>query len=133
MILVDTSVLIDMFKGNNNAKQVLFRKIVEDNIEWGISVFTYQELLQGAKNDKEYELLVLYLNTQKIYLPVSSRHFYTDTATLYYKLRRKGITIRSTIDMLIAQTAITYKLQLLHNDRDFDYMAEHIIELQIAT
>jgi predicted nucleic acid-binding protein len=50
---------------------------------------------------------------------------------LYFTLRRKGITPRSTIDMLIALTAIEFNLLLLHDDRDFDVMAEHIPELNI--
>lgn len=45
-------------------------------------------------------------------------------AKLYFKCRKKGITIRSTIDLLIAQTAIENDLYLLHDDNDFTLIAK---------
>ena len=53
------------------------------------------------------------------------------SAELYFDLRRQGITVRNTIDILIAFTAIVNQLPLLHNDQDFDFMAEKIPELKI--
>lgn len=50
---------------------------------------------------------------------------------MYFDLRRSGVTIRSTIDVLIALTAIQNNLHLLHNDRDFDIMAEKLPKLKI--
>ena len=50
---------------------------------------------------------------------------------LFFDLRRSGVTPRITMDMLIALTAIEYNLQLLHEDRDFDIMANHLPTLQI--
>jgi len=50
---------------------------------------------------------------------------------LYFDLRRKGKTIRNTIDILIAETAVINGLYLLHNDRDFDIIAEFIPDLKI--
>ena len=52
-------------------------------------------------------------------------------ANIYFTLRRQGITPRSTIDILIALTAIEYNLLLLHNDKDFDAMEEKVPELNI--
>ena len=51
MVLVDTSVLIDFFKGNNNQVINNFNEIVSQNIPFGITSFTYLELLQGSKNE----------------------------------------------------------------------------------
>jgi len=67
MILVDTSVLIDWLRGKENCSTKSFDRIVETETPFGISILTYQEVLQGSKNDKEYELLKDYLGTQKIY------------------------------------------------------------------
>ena len=50
---------------------------------------------------------------------------------MYYELRRKGVTPRSAIDILIAVTAIRYNLSVLHDDHDFDVMAQNIPELKI--
>jgi len=52
---------------------------------------------------------------------------------MFFDLRRKGSTPRSTIDILIALTAIEYNLILLHNDNDFDFMSKHIPDLEIMT
>jgi len=67
MILVDTSVLIDFLKGQTNEKIQLFDEILSRNIDFGFSSYTFQEVLQGAQNEKEYEQLHDYLSTQIIY------------------------------------------------------------------
>ena len=64
-------------------------------------------------------------------LPEPSVSIYEEAAVQYFKLRRKGITPRSTLDLLIELTAITNNLALLHDDRDFDLMARHIPDLRI--
>jgi len=51
---------------------------------------------------------------------------------MYFDLHKESTTIRNTIDALIAHTAIHYDLQLLHNDADFDYIAERVPGLQIV-
>jgi len=122
MYLVDTSVLIDFLKGSDTPQSKKFESILENKIPFGISAFTYQEVLQGAKDTKEYDKLNNYLSTQKIYYP--SNKSYEKAAKLFFTCRKSGITIRSTIDTLIATSAIENNLILLHNDRDFDKMAE---------
>ena len=123
MILVDTSVLIDFFKGEKHERIETFRKILHLGVPFGINSFIYQEVLQGAKSEKEYELLKKYLEVQKFYHPKDQRVSFAEAARIYFNCRRKGVTIRSTIDCIIAQTAIEYDLLLLHNDRDFDAIA----------
>lgn len=131
MILVDTSVLIDYFRGNENHKTRLLSEVFERDIPFGLSAFTVQELLQGAKNDKEFRILDEYLLNQTIYYPENKYEAYGSAAKLFFDLRRKGITVRSSIDIHIAMTAIDYKLSLLHNDRDFDVIAGGIEKLRI--
>lgn len=131
MILVDTSVLIGFFKGHKDKKTQLFDEILSRDIPFGLSPYTFQEVLQGARNEKEYKLLRDYLATQIIYFLPEETATYEKAARLYFDLRRKGITPRSTIDILIALTAMTRQLMLLHNDRDFDLMAEQLDTLKI--
>ncbi|MDR2649833.1 MAG: PIN domain-containing protein [Clostridiales bacterium] len=131
MILVDTSVMINYLKGSDNEKTRLFDRIIERDIPFGISVYTYQEVLQGARDDKEFQSLKQYLSSQKIYILPNTLTCYEQAAKLFFDLRRKGRTIRSAIDALIAQTAIHYRISLLHNDRDFDDMAEALESLRI--
>ncbi|MEA3544541.1 MAG: PIN domain nuclease [Thermodesulfobacteriota bacterium] len=122
MILVDTSVLIDLFRGADNHPVALFRDIVRKKLPFGITSVIYQEILQGAKSEKEYTSLQEYLSTQRFFHPIDPLLSYTGAASIYFSCRRKGITIRSTIDCLIAQIAIEHELFLLHNDKDFTTM-----------
>ncbi|MDR2166342.1 MAG: PIN domain-containing protein [Clostridiales bacterium] len=123
MILVDTSVLVDWFRRRNNPKAEAFAKILDDKTTFAISILTYQELLRGVKNEAEYALLKNYLEAQNIiYLP-NTLEFYRMPVNIYRYIRTQGETVRSSIDLLIASTAIYHEAQLLHNDKDFDVIA----------
>ena len=119
MVLVDTSVLIDFFKGEENKQTKKFIRIIEQNIPFGITPFTYLEILQGARNEKEFHLLEEYLTTQQFYYLKDEKDSYTKAAKNRLKCTKKGITVRSSVDLLIIQTALEHKLSILHNDKDF--------------
>ncbi len=129
MILVDTSVLIDLFKGNNNQPVADLRQIIKQQMPFGISSVIYQEILQGVKTEKEYVSLKQYLSTQRFFHPKDPLDSYAAAAEIFYTCRRSGVTIRSTIDCLIAQIAIEHNLLLLHNDKDFTAMGT-VVDLQ---
>lgn len=131
MVLVDTSVIIGFLKGERGKKELLLEEIFDRKIPYGISAFTYQELLQGARDDDEWETLKDYLSTQKIYYLTQAADTYEKGARLFSDLRRKGVTPRSTIDLLIVLTALEYGLTLLHNDKDFDLIGKYLPELRI--
>lgn len=124
MILVDTSVLIDYLKGKQNTATDRLQTALHSGIPYGINSFIYQELLQGVRTIKEFNLLKQYLDTQIFYHLRDEKESYALAAHIYFDCRRKGITISSTVDCLIAQTAIDNNLLLLHNDADFDKIAE---------
>ncbi|RJR33734.1 MAG: PIN domain nuclease [Desulfobacteraceae bacterium] len=123
MILVDTSVLIDFFRGSSSTAADNFRSILVREMPFGITSFIYQELLQGAGTEKEYRKLKSYLSTQRFYHPLDPVDSYQSAAQIYLKCGKKGISVRSTIDCLIAQITLEHKLILLHNDKDFDAIA----------
>ena len=131
MILVDTSVLIDFLKGKENLKTKLFETVLKSKLPYGIAAYTYQEILQGARNESEYIKLKEYLSTQTIYFLPEETQVYEKAARIYFDLRRRGITPRSTTDMLIALIAMNNDLMLLHNDRDFDELALNLDKLKI--
>lgn len=133
MILVDTSVLIDKLRKAENPKTLLLDQLHKAQTPFGISIFTFHEILQGAKSESEFHKLNAYFSTQKILTLPSTTEVYCKSARLYFDLRRKSITIRNTIDILIAFTAIHHKIPLLHNDRDFDFIAERIPDLKIIS
>jgi len=131
LILIDTSVLIDFIRGHNNSKVEIFKRVLNQKLPYGISAYTYLEILQGAKDGAKYDKLKEYLSTQKIYLLPNVIETFEKAAKTFYELRRKGVTIRSTIDVLIALTAIEHDLFLLHNDRDFDLMQPYVKNLRM--
>jgi predicted nucleic acid-binding protein len=87
--------------------------------------------LQGAKTEKEFYQLKEYLDTLPFYDLHNGRKSYENTALIYVKCRKSGITVRSTVDLIIAQTAIENGLYLLHNDNDYLNIAKVIKELKL--
>jgi predicted nucleic acid-binding protein len=126
MILVDTSVLIDFFKGVENEGVQKLKAVLDRGIPFGINSFIFQEVLQGAASEKEYSLLDRYLRTQRFYHLKDPVDSFARAARIYMDCRRKGITIRSTIDCLIVETVLEHDLFLLHNDNDFSAIARVI-------
>lgn len=122
MILVDTSVLIGFFRGTKNKESRKFESVLQMKIPFGISSFIFQEILQGADSDKEYHLLKNYLATQRFFNPTDSVESFAKAAKIYMDCREKGITIRSTIDCIVAVTALEHDLFLLHHDNDYVLM-----------
>ena len=130
MYLIDTSVWIDFFRNKQNKAVKQFLEIIDNDIRFGITPLIYQEVLQGVKSTQDMKKLREYLNTQIIYYPKHDLKSYESAAQLYFNCRVNGITIRSTIDCLIAQTAIEYNLILLHSDKDFTRLATYATELR---
>lgn len=125
MILVDTSILIDYFKGVENKSIEKFNLVLKKEIPFGINHFIYMEVLQGSSTVKDYRILKKYLDTQTFYDLKNGREFYAEAAKMYLKLRQKGVIVKSTIDCLVARVAIENDLFLLHNDMDFTRISEH--------
>lgn len=127
MILVDTSVLIDYLKGIDNRSTKMFHQVLEKGIPFGINHVIYMEVLQGAKTERDYNALKKYLDTQTFYELKRRKESYADAAKMYFKLRQMGVTVKSTIDCLIAQVAIKNDLFLLHNDQDFSRISKEFL------
>lgn len=121
MILVDTSIWISLLcdKGGNFVEA--FRQRVGSEV-YVLTRFNQIELLQGAKNLREWRVLEEYLDTQ-LYLEASARTW-PEAARIYFDLRRKGVAINSPVDCCIAQVALENGALLLHCDRDFKLIAE---------
>ena len=131
MILVDTSVIIGYLQGKSGVPYSHLESIIEHNIPFGICNYVYQELLQGTKTEKEFRELKEYLNDLTFYDLRNGRKSYEAAALLYAKCRKSGITVRSTIDVIIAQIAIENQLYLLHDDKDYINMTKAIEELKL--
>ena len=132
MILVDTSVLINFFRGKETTGTKYLEKLINEEKSLCINEFIYQELLQGSKDEKEFSMLKSYLSEIPLYSLKLGIHSYENAASFNFRCRRKGVTIRSTIDLLIAETSIENNISLLHDDENFINMARVITELKLA-
>ena len=121
MLLIDTSVWISVFRDRSDQIRQQLEALIAGR-EVLLTRFTQLELLQGSLNEKEWTLLSSYLETQDYIEPTS--HSWQGAARIYYDLRRQGLTVRSPIDCCIAQAALENELLLVHNDRDFETIAQ---------
>lgn len=121
MILVDTSVWINVLKDKTGKIVNKFRKRTETDIVV-FCRFVQLELLQGAKDEFEWNRLDEYLVTQ--YYLETTENTWRSAAKIYFKLRKSGITVRSPIDCCIACIAMESHALLLHQDRDFENIAK---------
>ena len=121
MLLIDTSVWINVFRDRRGQVRQQLEKLIAGR-DVLLTRFTQLELLQGCLNEQEWTLLSDYLESQD-YVELSSRSWQA-AARIYYDLRRQGFTIRSPIDCCIAQLPIENDLILIHNDRDFETIAQ---------
>lgn len=133
MYLVDTSVWIDYFREIKNRATKKFISILDRQLAFGITGLIYQEILQGAASEQDFIKLKDYLTTQRFFHPIDEIATYESTAKIYYACRRRGITIRSSIDCFIAQIAIEHNLTLLHNDQDYNRIQSAVPELQLSS
>ena len=131
MILVDTSVFIHYFHNHSTPGADYLDQLIQQERTFGINEYIYQELLQGSRDEKEFTTLKMYLSDIPIYSLKFGVQSFENAARLNFRCRRKGITIRSTIDLLIAETAIENDLYLLHDDTDYVNMAKAIPELKL--
>lgn len=124
MILVDTSVWIDYFNGvENRQTEILDRILSEQSVLIGDIILT--EILQGFDSDKDYRLAKQALDPLDC-VHLGGKSLAIEAASNFRHLRSKGITIRKTVDMLIASWCIEHDVELLHNDKDFDRIAREL-------
>ena len=121
MILVDTSVWVLILRDKAGRVVAAFRKRVGSDVTV-LSRFNQLEIVQGAKNLREWQMLEDYLATQ-IYLEASA-DTWPEAARIYFDLRRRGVTVSSPVDCCIAQVALESGALLLHCDQDFEHIAK---------
>jgi len=117
MIIVDTSVWIEVLRDRTGEVVQSFRRKISGEV-YVLTRFAQLELLQGARDEYEWQRLENYLSTQ-FYIEAIGETW-GEAARIYYELRKTGITINSPIDCCIAQIAIENHAFLLHKDQDFE-------------
>lgn len=124
MVLVDSSVWIDYFRGDPTPQVHTLEILLEEEL-LAVGDLMLAEVLQGFTDEKQFRHAKKFLTSLDI-IEIGGY----DTAMLavdYYRsLRKKGSTVRKTIDCLIATCCIQHNLPLLHNDRDFLPFVTHL-------
>ncbi len=118
MVIIDTSVWIDFFNGSCNEETIKLEGLKQKKVDIFTTGLIITEILCGVKDNEILEEL----KEKLLKLPFVNPFYpetYINSALIYRKGRKKGITIRKTIDFLIAQLAIENGLYLLHKDNDF--------------
>ena len=121
--IVDTTVWIDFFRGNDTPTTEMLQQMLNAGEDICICGVILTEVLQGIREDAEHKEVASRFETF-LFLPMHHQTF-VNAAQLYRTLRRRGITIRNAVDCMIAAVAIEHDVPLLHNDRDFNPIAEH--------
>ncbi|MGH8850255.1 MAG: type II toxin-antitoxin system VapC family toxin [Casimicrobiaceae bacterium] len=124
MILVDTSVWVDFIRGRLTDAVARLRVALDRGIAAGITSLIYQEILQGAETEKAFRDYCAFFSSQRFLHPRDPVASHERAARLYFDCRRRGLTVRSSSDCLIAQVAIEHGVALLHDDRDFMSIAK---------
>ncbi len=123
MILVDSSVWIDYFNGIPTWQTDLLDTYLS-NVPVVIGDLILTEVLQGFRSNTDYETAKKFLSALP-FRQIGGYNVAVQSAQNYRFLRRTGVTVRKTIDIIIATFCIMEGLILLHDDRDFDPMVSH--------
>jgi predicted nucleic acid-binding protein len=124
VILVDTSVWVDYFRGTGTRRTDKLDTLLETEL-LAIGDLILTEVLQGFTSDRSFrEASTLFAALDFVVL--GGRDVAVEAATNFRRLRSLGVTPRKTIDTVIATRCIVSGLELLHDDRDFDVFEEHL-------
>jgi predicted nucleic acid-binding protein len=124
MIMADTSVWIDYFNGTDNENtQKLDELLATDLIVTGDIILA--EILQGFRKDIDFKKAKSALDALECYT-LAGKEIAVKSAENFRFLRKKGITIRKTTDMIIGTFCIVNYIPLLYSDRDFDPLRDYL-------
>jgi predicted nucleic acid-binding protein len=129
LTFVDSSVWVDYFNGTQSAETDYLDGLLGiESIVIGDLVLI--EVLQGFKHDRDYDIARELLTSFKVFT-LGGQGIAIKSADNFRLLRKKGVTVRKTIDVLIATFCIERKFPLLHSDKDFEPFHKYM-ELQNA-
>lgn len=124
MILVDSSVWIDYFNGKDTPQtDWLDSAVGNEFIVVGDLILA--EVLQGFQQDREFRRAKRLLLEFPV-LEMLGKDLAIESASNYRYLRKKGVTVRKIIDVIIGTFCIHQKLSLLHDDRDFTPLEKYL-------
>lgn len=119
MILIDTSVWIPFFKDNSNHAGLFVEDLLLQREKVCINAVIEMEILQGIRDDHVFKSIKSYLLDFQ-YFPELSKQHWSTASDIYRSCRKQGVTIRRSLDCLIAANAMINNLTVAHIDRDFE-------------
>lgn len=122
--MVDTSVWIDYFNGVPTPQADLLDDLLGERV-LAVGDLILAELLQGFSTELDARRALSLLDPLE-FLEMAGRDVAIESAANYRRLRRRGVTVRKTMDMLIGTYCLIHEHEILHSDRDFDVLAEHL-------
>lgn len=125
MILVDSSVWIDKLHRRQTLQTLELESLIRAEQDIGIGDLILAEVLQGTRDERAFLAASTYLGEFDP-LRIADHRVAVAAARNYRHLRSLGITVRKTIDTLIATRCILDRLPLLYSDRDFDPFVQHL-------
>lgn len=123
--LIDSSVWIDLFADRQTAQTAVGRQLIAQADRIVVADLVLTEVLQGTRDGRDFDLKLGRLAMFDS-LTIVDRHIAVAAARNYQRLRRLGVTIRKTIDTLIATRCILDSIPLLYSDHDFDPFVQHL-------
>ena len=129
MIVVDSSVWIDFLNGRKAPHVERLRAILGTD-EVIVGDLMLCEVLQGLNNERAAREVEALLRRFEI-APMAGDVIAVAAARNFRSLRKRGITVRKTIDLLIGTWCIENRKPLLHNDSDFHPMARHLVLIEV--
>ena len=124
MIVVDSSVWIDYFTGKNTPEADKLDDLLGE-VPIAVGDLVLAEVLQGFRTDKDFRKAKELLMSLSV-LNMLDTNIAIQSAKNFRTLRKKGVTVRKTIDTIIATYCIENKLPLLHSDKDFQPFHKHL-------
>jgi predicted nucleic acid-binding protein len=124
VVLVDSSIWIDYFNGHENSGTAKLDELLSTTIV-GVGDLILTEVLQGFKSDTDHKMAKTLLLDLQLH-ELGGMDMAVKAADHFRTLRRRGITVRKTVDCIIAAYCIEHGVPLLHNDRDFDPFARYL-------
>jgi len=124
LIVVDTSVWIDYFNGIPTPQAGLLDALLGERV-LAVGDLILAELLPGFATELDAKRALSLLEPLE-FLEMAGREVAIQSADNYRRLRRRGVTVRKTMDMLIGTYCLMHDHEILHNDRDFDVLAKHL-------
>lgn len=124
MILIDTSVWIDVFAERDSPATLAFEFVLRDGPPVAGDLIVV-ELLRGFRDRKKLRLAEAAVSQFEL-VTLCGPEVAHKAAANYRVLRERGITVRGTIDLIIATWCIENGVALLHNDRDFDPIEKYL-------